>query len=297
MNKTLYILGAEDPEMNAIENLLRQCGQQLTYALAREGKRVTPMSAYGQTFLSPEVGWEGMGIVTVECNAPDLPGCGTITAVDHHRPADPGYGKPPADYWEASSIGQVAALLDGNHGQDILTGPGRQAFMIVAAADHCLAAAYAGQCPGVDPTKLAEFRVEQLCSASRASNRKNARTPDEVRASIKSASEAILAAPQINLGGVMLADLRGAEIPDLPEAAMLLGIGYLAGGVSLREGDPPKIVIGGCGAGTIPGTAPVEAFLAAARTGQIASTPVHVDGQLKPYGDPVRGFAGAYNNL
>ncbi len=95
---------------------------------------------------------------------------------------------------------------------------------------------------------------------------------------------------------IEVVDLRGTQIPDLPEAAMALGVAYLAGGVSLREGDPPKIVIGGCGEGSVPGTLPVEAFLAAARNGNVAGTPVHVDGELKPYGDIVRGFAGAYVN-
>jgi hypothetical protein len=33
-------------------------------------------------------------------------------------------------------------------------------FVLVAAADHCLAAAYRGECPGVDPDALMRWRVE-----------------------------------------------------------------------------------------------------------------------------------------
>ena len=121
-----------------------------------------------------------------------------------------------------------------------------------------------------------------------------------MRESIAAARTKITISPEVEIGTncagqqFIVLDMRGDTVPDLPEAACQLGVGYLAGGLSLREGDPPKIVLGGCGEGTIPGTAPVEAFLAAARSGEAAGVRVHTDGPLKPYGDPARGFAGAY---
>lgn len=320
-----FILGPDDSEMTTIESLLNAGNFRIAYALDAQGNRVTSATAYNVAKVriladKPEHDAEcethsfalGDNPVWVECAPPDSEGLGLVV-VDHHRPGDTGFGKPPAEYWQAASIGQVAALLGIEPTPEL---------RLVAAADHCLAAAYAGQCPGVDPAQLAEYRIEQLCSVSRASNRGEARTPDQVRASIERAKATIVAAPLATIGSVcdfgvgryfyaipaaeieldapypvsdiQVADLRGPQIPDLPEAAMILGVGYLAGGVSLREGDPAKIVIGGCGEGTIPGTAPVQAFLEAARNGNVAGTPVHTDGELKPYGDSVRGFAGAY---
>jgi hypothetical protein len=73
-------------------------------------------------------------------------------------------------------------------------------------------------------------------------------------------------------------------LPDLPEAACIQGIAYLAD-VPGRPGEPRKVVLGGCGEGTVPGTAPVEVFLG----GWAAE-----NGLVDPYGDPARGFAGAY---
>jgi hypothetical protein len=34
-----------------------------------------------------------------------------------------------------------------------------QRYVLAAAADHCLAAAYRGECPGVDPDALMRWRV------------------------------------------------------------------------------------------------------------------------------------------
>ncbi len=355
MSNLFFILGADDPEMSAIENMLKENGCSYFYAVTEVG-RVIPATTYNAVALQQPDGailsernHDLADIVSrsvlVEC---DFPGQTPAGRCDHHRPADPGYGKPPSEFLSASSIGQVVSLL-AKEGDDNLQGwdgwnctmlhgtqdgdfwfhaardgrqwwavrSGRYGFVVpqeivlAAAADHCLAAAYAGQCPGVYSGVLAEYRITQLCSASRASNRGAERTPEEIRASIEAAMTAIQAASWIPLltesgcvpaGGYCdthiqpvpacgaVVDLRGPMIPDLPEAAMILGVGYLAGGVPLREGDAPKVVIGGCGAGTVPGTTPVEAFLSdwAVQNLALADVPEPL------YGDPVRGFAGAY---
>src|SRR5690606_42081711 len=41
---------------------------------------------------------------------------------------------------------------------DLIVIPDR--YVLAAAADHCLAAAYRGECPGVDPDALMRWRVE-----------------------------------------------------------------------------------------------------------------------------------------
>ncbi len=241
MDHTIAVLGAEDPEMNAIEALLRSAGVPVAYAATmelaspgaagsdspadREPRRVIPSTAYqSDTLLYPPgsegtlVGFWPSRIVTVECSAVEttwadpawwgrrgdpLP----LVVIDHHRPGDPGFGRPPAEFLPASSVGQVIAWLAREAESPLYprymmaarmpweerpydpttSGPpfepgdvlrflegrvgGRclewhiavsemmhlripAGLVLTAAADHCLAAAYAGQCPGVEPADL-----------------------------------------------------------------------------------------------------------------------------------------------
>ena len=46
MTARAWILGAADPEMEAIESLLRAAGEQFVYAITSEGRRVKPEGAY-----------------------------------------------------------------------------------------------------------------------------------------------------------------------------------------------------------------------------------------------------------
>lgn len=320
----LFVLGADDPEMSAIESLLHESGQQFTYARGPSGPRVIPPTTY-QAVMPDQV--DGItDVVFIECDI----ATGTrvdwlqnvdLHFVDHHRPGDPGYGCGPTEFLPASSIGQVITLLaqadalppwersgtrvgilgnllrfptgwnterwevmatadtplrecDTTHLGDYLYIP--ENLVVIAAADHCLAAAYAGQCPGVHTRSLREFRVSQRATHQR-------RTEAEIEADIDRAAGALEIAPRIEIGGVMLADLRGQFVPELPEAACINGIGYLAT-VEERDGRR-KIVIGGCGEGTVPGVEPVEVFISAWAPAQ---------GLIGIYGVPVRGIGGAY---
>jgi len=359
---TIFILGARDPEMEQIARLLRYQWIRPAYAgrIPANGEAdFSPAGVYQANAIFDEKGRRVEmspkemrklieGAFLVECNFPGIEPKGRC---DHHRPGDPGFGLPPEHFWQASSLGQVATLLhfelpvDGRCGdcqrklaiesenwgsetpiaESCCDGKKYLApsFAYAAAADHCLAAAYAGKCPGIDPEKLREYRIEQLCSASRASNRGAARTPDEVRASIKRAERVVSDAPEVKIGGVAVKDLRRiyectstapqcgwfadnsgspycptcsnsflrpvGALPDLPDAAMTCGVAYLAGGVPLRAGEAAKLALGGAGEGTLPGSEPVAAFLAAAASSEIAGTSVVAE---SAYGDPVRGFAG-----
>lgn len=108
--KRLWILGAPDPEMEAIEALLREQGEEVAYATSA-GKRVHPGNAYKSDFSE----WSLMDyseVTIVECDGDRTPlGSRPVTVIDHHRPGDPGYGRPSAEFLPASSIGQVIALL------------------------------------------------------------------------------------------------------------------------------------------------------------------------------------------
>lgn len=216
----LWILGAADPEMQAIEALLRECGETVGYATDDVGCRVTPRNMYRATHVdtpdSDPVDAAAHECYLVECAVADVAG----KVLDHHRPGDPGYGRPPSEFLAASSIGQVIAELarmwnlrrrwdgvryrglgwDGSvedgigegltegeyrygrwgthtdgidgleygtahdaEGPDWVVGApwGNHTGVVipldlvyVAAADHCLGAAYRGECPGVDPDAL-----------------------------------------------------------------------------------------------------------------------------------------------
>jgi hypothetical protein len=130
MTNRIWILGASDPEMQAIETLLRECGEQVVYAVDARGARVAPSSAYRATDAVDEAGavvdLAGSQVYFVECAIPGVTG----TVIDHHRPGDPGYGRPPSDYFAASSIGQVVSAL----GLAILYGYRDDAVRILA--DH-----------------------------------------------------------------------------------------------------------------------------------------------------------------
>ena len=324
MTPRLWLLGAPDPEMERIAALLAEAGEAVAWATApgRDGPpaRVTPAGAYGATGAATPDGTDALWriraaarVVLVECAplggsalaealAAQVPGCGPgwaedhdpacpsatgaqgrclggaaeVVAVDHHRPGDPGYGRPPAEFLAASSLGQVLALL------------GRDATpedKIAAAADHCLTAAYAGACPGVDPAALAEWR-----DASRAVFQR--RPVAEVRAD-REAAELLLrrAAGRVVLApGVQVVDLRPLGfVPELAEAAARLGVAVLYRLVPTDPGGDRsgrvKVGILGAGEGTPAGMAPIEAFLGGWAAGE---------GLVGLYGDPARGYAGGY---
>lgn len=260
----VWILGAPDPEMSLIEEILSKCGETIVYATDENGQRVHPGNAYRCPI--PEVPANST-VYAVECidKLPD----GWIR-IDHHRPGDPGYGEPPNVFFSASSVGQVIIEL-GYRGVDV---PRAYCIMaiIVAAADHCLAAAYRGECPGVDPDHILHYRV-----ATRA--KFQGRSPEELLADVERARTALREAPRIALGaGLSVCDMRAEFVPELPEAAMREGLAYLAT-VTDRDGRR-KVVLGGH---TTPET--VRAFLSEWAPAQ---------GLVDTYGDPARGFAGGY---
>lgn len=283
----VWVLGAPDPEMGVIETLLLTAGERVAYAL-HGGRRVHAGVAYrGEavqfvTDCGP-VG-EPEAWMLVECAVP-VPDAARMSRIDHHRPGDPGYGRPAREFLAASSLGQVLAVLGLTATEEHLLG---------AAADHCLGAAYAGRCPGVHPDALGRWRAE-----TRA--RQQGRTVEDVLADVARAQEALLAAPRLVLHewadgtdrfgqlcdwsgypevvqSIDVADMRRpAPVPELPEAATRLGFGYVSGPLVCPDGREKYTVSGSADQ--------VRAFLAhwAPKEGLVDS-----------YGDAERGFGGAY---
>src|SRR5690606_26369207 len=78
-----------------------------------------------------------------------------------------------------------------------------QEVVFAAAADHCLAAAYRGECPGVEPDALMRWRVENRAAFQ-------GRPPSDILNDIELAREALRKAPSIDLGAGPVCDMREA---------------------------------------------------------------------------------------
>lgn len=141
-------------------------------------------------------------------------------------------------------------------------------YLYVAAADHCLAAAYRGECPGVDPDGLMRWRV-----ASRSLHQ--GRSESQVLADIETARELLR---NLRKPGDEYVDLRDhhAHIPELPEAAAREGIPFIA---TVPSKDGRKKVVLQAASQEL-----VRRFL----SGEIVPSLDDL------YGDPARGFAGGY---
>src|SRR5690606_18888639 len=110
------------------ESLLQQAGVAYAYAFGADGQRVHPGNAYqaigGITPTGVAVDLSSV-THTVECAIAGVTGA---IIIDHHRPGDPGYGRPPAEYWQASSLGQVFHALARITGWYMNPEPGDEHF-------------------------------------------------------------------------------------------------------------------------------------------------------------------------
>lgn len=259
--KKVFLLGAADPEMAEIEAVVRAHGASVLYA-AKDGRRVHPGNAYKADSVLGE-SWEptseGQVGYRVECDAAANLSTGEMVVIDHHFPGDPGFGRGPEEFLQASSLGQVL---------DVFGLQATEQQRLAAAADHCLAAAYRGECPGVDPEALMNWRA-----ASRAAFQK--RAVEDVLRDIEAAREVLASATKTLIAGVEVADLGDQTVAEVPEAAARDGQPFTAEVVDrdrrrkvVLQAAPPAVV---------------EAFMAG-----------HRADDREVYGDPARGFAGAF---
>lgn len=268
MNKKfVFVLGSNDPEMAAIEAAVTEEKHTVVYATVA-GSRVHPGNAYkadpidfGDCALT-----SATTVVLVECQPKYVVDSSCtlesetrdiITkVVDHHRPIDPGFGKEAEEYLAGSSLGQVLSLL----GKKPTT---QQQY--IAAADHCLSAAYQGRCPGVDPSILLRRRVLEKAKFQE-------RKPSSVMTEVMYAVKILRKRHEEN--PCRLPHFFD-PIPQMPEASALTGIPFTA--MVEERGGRKKIVLQGADAKTI------RSWMDQYRS----------EG-FEVYGDPVRGFAGAY---
>jgi len=251
----VFILGASDAEMDAIESLLKANEYPFAHATL-QGRRVRAGNAYRadatRILLPPD-----LEPVFVECA---VDGLERTQVIDHHRAGDPGYDCGPLDYWAGSSIGQVHSFLGIE--------PTDEA-RIVAAADHCPGAAYRGLCPGVDPEALRVWRLH-----SRASRR--GIPVDVVAAAIDDGIAQLKRLDCVNVEGHHFANAVGVTVPELPEASAITGIPVMH---TLKEFETQRQKV------SVLGASPeaIRAWMAWASTFLV-----------DVYGAPERGYAGAY---
>lgn len=267
MEKTMVIFGGADHEEAAARGLARKFDCVLATA-TEAGKKVAASNAYKADGFQVDEGdfAEITQVVIFECARAAAGELNVVAVCDHHNPGDLGFNLGANLFWQASSLGQL---------YNFLAVP--EELKMIAAGDHCPADAYAGKCPGVDPVKFYNFRLEEKVKFYATSNPK---TADEIRAMIETAKQKLLDAPVVD--GVR--DLRTAgKIDELPEAALSIGEAYMA---SLPDTDRDRKLTGNTkyvlGGHTTP-----EAVIKFMEWGN--SLPNKVG---KAYGNPVRGFAG-----
>lgn len=246
-----FVLGAPDHEMQEIARVCRERGLAHGHALI-EGRIVHSHQAYDATGVRGVIP-SGYHIVFVECA---VMGLYPDVVIDHHKPGDPGYGKTPEQYLEGSSLGQFLELVGMEPTQ-------RQ--RVIAAADHCLTAAYAERCPGVTREELQAFRQETRSMARRIPEH-------ELLRQVNEAVSVLMQAPKIMLAGHSVAWIE--EPPaEVSEASARLGLPY----AYVRQENDGRIK-----AGIRSAPAPVvEEWMDKC-------------GLQSLYGDPQRGFAGGY---
>lgn len=203
MNVTnmVWVLGAYDPEMRAIRHMLRNAGH-IVVAAHCEGRPCTTNNAYRADDLSRRVS-EGTRLAWVECRV-DRYAASHDLIVDHHNPGDPGFDASPTEFWEGSSIGQVARLV----------GVSDPEHRLVAASDHCLSAAMHGECPGIDPSELMNWRIVARSSMARIPRW-------HLKLLITRVVDRLQSLPRLDLGGIEVVDASFDTTPELRDAAAL----------------------------------------------------------------------------
>ena len=289
LSRTVFILGAKDPEMDAIDAMLmRAYSPYLSTAIHALSQhkgptRVTHKDAYeARVNASFGMNDEEDTVVLVECDGLFMTGRNVRRIViDHHRQGDPGFDKPPAEYWEGASIGQLAMFLenecvrrDGSRiPRDLLDTPYNR---LVAAIDHARFWAVRGECPGIDAIEAQFESKRQIAEQFGVS-------AFAVTSLARSYYDVLATAPTIRIGGRPVKDVRFAELGEgysfdflvLQEAAMLLGVPYIS--LQIRPGSTTVFL------NRVDDPATVEAFM---------KDWAPKEGLQKIFGVPLRGYAG-----
>lgn len=264
MKKT-FLLGADDPEMRAIERLLIAHDLALLHA-SIEGVRASPGNSYRVDV--PDVP-DACQLAVVECAFEDMPD--SVSIIDHHREGDPGFALGPDRFWEASSIGQLHKLLELEPDHNAL---------VMAAFDHCFAAAVRGECQGVDAEEVIHLRIIEI--ANETSTGRSA-----VWNTVLAFRSMLTQAPEIEIGGQTVKDFRPKDMGDGYSLWYLSAqlAAYMSGhAVLLRHHDPVREGEKNTLTGHVT-AATIEDFMKIWAPAQ---------GLERVFGVPERGYAGGF---
>lgn len=353
---TIFVLGSRDAEMVCIREAVEEAGfccvqagnwgrlpnGALTFVPVGPGQsgtvvaRITCGGAYDVVSIHPDDTYLG-----IEVAGPWGP-----AFFDHHD-NHPNASLPPSEFLRASSLGQVIQWLaardllpEWSASSRVVCVVGKSTlymhpnddcwcvgdyiipprYVAQAAADHCIAAAFAGQCPGVDLTPGSDMYNEVVLSRRRAFA--PGMSEDEFIDAVETAKNTLRNAycrPTSPVPSLYaFADLThlnpatgpiattGEQYPlhaqFLPLVGSMLGIGYIVPilkyTIVKRDDGTVRYVnpvaayrLGGCGIGTPAGTAPIEWWASEGWDilgcyGPDESRPNNM------YANPVRGFGG-----
>ncbi len=287
-----FILGADDPEMSRIEQAIKIARDDAGVAFMDYGyagvdnKRVFPGNAYRATqvlnadheVLKPHYAFSGElkpASAFVECS---VAGITPALQIDHHNEGDVGFGATPDRFWQASSIGQAVEALKRIAAREGISldkyfEPHMDDWRMAAAADHCLSAAYQGQCPGISPDAIFDWRMQSRAAFQNV-------PVDELKKTVKNSVELLKNAEAVNTpDGIKQKFVRlDGTIPEAPEAAAITGIAVEYQMMDNRKGQMKVGLIG----------------VLDPSLGKWWMEQKRAEGLEGIYGDPVRGFAGGY---
>ena len=263
-----YVLGAPDPEMTRIEEILTDQSLPFLHATQTNGERADCRSAYTadaeRTLTLPT-----QELVLVEAGFANSE---RTDVIDHHNPGDFGYDALPEDSWRASSLGQLMLRLNLEPTRD---------DMVLGATDHNFAAAVGGIVPEVDPEEALLHKIEGIVMT-------HGGTVREVRNQVARCEALIGAGSSVELiAGEPVIDLRKENIGigvtteylAMQTAAAKVGVPVVVRS-SNHLGDHEKIIL----------------------TGNVSKNTVEAfmdhwgpeNGLADIYGVPSRGYAGGY---
>lgn len=262
LDSVVFVLGARDPEMGRIEHVLHNIGAGFIHA------KINGVRCHaGNAYKADPVHTDKM-LVWVECGTAEMV-CPFIS-IDHHNDGDFGFNMGPENYWEGSSIGQLYRLLmaNGSHPAFLDSVFGADKYLI-AASDHCPAAAYKGLCAGIEPDELASYRAVRNAEFLKMS-------VEEYIDGLNNSIELAKALPVKELGGEVYS-VANEPIDYLNEVSLRLGIAveYVMPG---SQRDPRTKV------GLLGGSPSLTA----------AWMEHKKDSLVGIYGSPARGYAGGY---
>ena len=263
--KRLWVLGGKSLQIDAIEDLLHERGEDSTYATA-VGQRVNAVTAYiadSPKLIETISAAPYTHVYFVECfdisagvfaKKRDIK-TGLIGSIYRGQL---GFGKTPAEFMAGSTIGQVITILAqedklsrwiscgiGNRAGTFALQSGKWAvssrlnhyipeeFVLLAASEY-LDAAYRGECPGVDSETLKEWRVHSLAKFE-------GRTGEQVLADIKSARTLVQRTRERSQLPLSIADLRDGYCRDCGSEGMPTGGRQCIVGNKFRHNITPVI--------------------------------------------------------